>query len=294
MLRDIVLFIMLMSSFGVAKAQNPQPVTPITKCIVPFTFTTTGSFFPSSAGFDNRQMGCVNWNITYSNFNFSAVSLVVQSAPMGSNTTAGSFVTFAGTVVTGINPNTATTQAQTTFTGYYPWIRVTATLTGTGRLTGYLIGTQALSASGGSGGGGGGGLCPGGSSGDIQYDNAGACGGTTGMTWNGSALTMPAGTSGATSLNWGASNLGFYKISNTELGFPDNNLRWQDTGTASRFLTVQSNNIDIGQNIAASSDITWYNASGIGSGNVVALISDTNVLFGPFSGGALNTGILRD
>jgi hypothetical protein len=53
--------------------------------------------------------------------------------------------------VTGINPNTATTSAASTFSGYTPWIRLAAnTLTGSGRIVGVLIGTLPISATGGS------------------------------------------------------------------------------------------------------------------------------------------------
>ncbi len=145
--------------------------------------------------------------------------------------------------------------------------------------------------------GGGGAGNPGGSSTQLQYNNAGSFGGTTGLTWDGSVLTMPDGTISAPSLQWthtGSGKLGFYKLDNTTLGFPDQTMSFINSGDTRFFLRLQQNNIDIVQQLASSFDLTFYNASGVGSGHVVALLSDSNLLFGPFSGGALNTGIVRD
>ena len=143
-----------------ARAQQGQtPVTPLAKCIIPFTINSTGTgaqghFQPSTTGYDNRQTGCSNWSIVYSNTGFTVISLVVQSAPALSNTAPGTpdtYVTFAGTVAGGINPNTAVTQASSTFSGFYPWIRINAaTLTGSGTIIGVLIGTVPIDVAGGS------------------------------------------------------------------------------------------------------------------------------------------------
>ncbi len=119
---------------------------------------------------------------------------------------------------------------------------------------------------------------------------------TAGVTLPG-VTNLAAGSSAAPSLQWphtGGGKLGFYKFDNLTLSFPDMSLRFEDTGTPTRYLQIQAQNIDIPQTIASAADITWYNAAGPGSGNVVALLSDTNLLFGPFTGGALNTGIVRD
>lgn len=106
----------------------------------------------TSAPLPNVNSGCVSWVITYTSSGYSAVTLAVQSAPDVSGT-AGTFVTFAGTVDSGINPNTNTAQETATLTGYYPWVRVALTAhTGTGTITGVLYGYK----TGGSGGGGGG------------------------------------------------------------------------------------------------------------------------------------------
>ncbi len=101
---------------------------------------------------------------------------------------------------------------------------------------------------------------------------------------------------GAPSLQWshtGAGKLGFYKIDNDTIGFPDSVINFIDSGDTRRFMTMQANNVNIGQIIHASHDMTWYNAAGVGSGNVVAILSDTNLLFGPFTGGGPYVGIVR-
>jgi hypothetical protein len=109
---------------------------------------------------DNAFSQCVAWTVTYASSGFSVVSIDIQAAVDAGNT-PGAYQTWAtagGTVASGINPNTATTQAESTFTGYFRWVRVHAVLTGTGALNGSLTGNN--SATGGGGGGGGGCTAP--------------------------------------------------------------------------------------------------------------------------------------
>lgn len=146
--------------------QGQTPVTPLAKCVIPFTINSTGTgaqghFQPSTTGYDNRQTGCTNWNLVYSSTGYTVIALRLQSAPALSNVapgTPGTYVDFAGTIVTGVNPQTATTQTPASgpiFSGYYPWIRLNAsTLTGTGQITGVLIGTLPINVTGGSATGG--------------------------------------------------------------------------------------------------------------------------------------------
>jgi hypothetical protein len=145
--------------------QQQPPVTPTPPCVIPFFMAQGGGGAQSPvplAGFDNRQSGCTNWDITYTSTGYTAVTLTVESAPTSDNTapgTVGTWVTFAGTVVSGINPNTSITQAETTLTGYFPWIRVHLTASTTnsvGNIVGVLIGTVPINASGGSASAGGG------------------------------------------------------------------------------------------------------------------------------------------
>lgn len=149
-----------------AFAQNTKVVP---DCVIPFNFTTTASTGNLTCGAPNgnpNSPGIASWIVVYDSTGFSALSLVVQSAPDSAGF-PGIWATFAGTVLSntqypgssGINPNTATTSAFTGFAGYYPWMRVTlASISGTGRVKGNLYGflnsTLAKAGSGGSGGGG--------------------------------------------------------------------------------------------------------------------------------------------
>lgn len=150
-MRRTLLFLILAFA-GLAHAQ-PGPVSIRPDCFQFFTFTTTGN----SNVFDNRSAGCPYFAIAYSSNGFSGLSLVVQVAPDAGGT-PGAFSTY--TANSGSNPNTATTQATSTFSGYFPWLRVQLTsITGAGSLSGILYGWRtppALIAGGGTSGG-----CPG-------------------------------------------------------------------------------------------------------------------------------------
>lgn len=132
-------------------------------CTIPFTFTTTGSTSNLTCG--NNTQGIANWIMVYSSTGYSALSIVVQSAPDNAGA-PGSWATFAGTVLTttqypgssGANPNTAITSANVGLAGYFPWNRVTlSSVTGTGKVTGTMYGfLNSTLAKNGSGGGGGG------------------------------------------------------------------------------------------------------------------------------------------
>lgn len=123
-----------------AHAQTPTPRAP--DCNIAFTLTAAAASNP----YDNRQQGCTNWVITYTSSGFTVLSLAFQSSA-DTNGTPTSWGSFAGTVVTGINPNTAITQATSTFTGYYPWLRVNLSgLTGTGTVRGLAYGWKTQSA----------------------------------------------------------------------------------------------------------------------------------------------------
>lgn len=113
---------------------QPGPVSVRPDCFQFFTFTATGN----SNVFDNRSAGCPYFAIAYSSNGFSVESLVVQTAPDAGGT-PGSWSTY--TANSGINPNTAITQASSTFSGYFPWVRVQLTsVTGTGSIQGVLYG----------------------------------------------------------------------------------------------------------------------------------------------------------
>jgi hypothetical protein len=81
--------------------------------------------------------------VSYTNTGFTALSLAFQNAPDVSGV-AGTFVAFAGAIVSGVNPNVNTFQNSSNFKGYYPWLRVQlATVTGSGRVRGVMYGYRA-------------------------------------------------------------------------------------------------------------------------------------------------------
>jgi hypothetical protein len=116
--------------------------------------TTAGS--PSSfttPPYNNKITGCVNWQVFYFTTGVSGISIQFESAP-DNGPTPGSFGVFAGSIVgTGTNPMTSTTQAAVAFNGgtattIYPWVRVNITsVSGTGIVTGRVIGTRTTTAS---------------------------------------------------------------------------------------------------------------------------------------------------
>jgi hypothetical protein len=92
---------------------------------------TTPATSPFSGGYDNRNQGIFYWMISYQATNCTALSLQFESANGAS--TPGAFGAFSGTVDKGVNPNTNTTQATTTFEGYVSWYRVNlSSMTGVG------------------------------------------------------------------------------------------------------------------------------------------------------------------
>jgi hypothetical protein len=134
-----ILFCLLFSAGEVAQAQSSTRVAP--DCAIAFSFTAAARV--PAAGFPNgsaAEPGCVTWTLVYYSTGFSALSLRLDSAP-DSTGVAGTWVTFAGTLLSGINPNTATTQAFTTIFGYNPWVSVNLTSkTGTGTIRGVAYG----------------------------------------------------------------------------------------------------------------------------------------------------------
>lgn len=117
------------------------------QCSGSFNFTADGS----QALIDNRTNGCIDFQLTYNASGASALSLLVQSAPDNAGV-PGAWVTFVGTVVTGVNPNVATDQNYTLITGYNPWVRVTLSglMGASARVRGTLKGSAASLSSGGT------------------------------------------------------------------------------------------------------------------------------------------------
>jgi len=117
----LILFALLFASLLRAQPlTTPVAITP--DCLIFFDFTDNAS----SAQFDNRFLGCKTWYVAYTNTGFPALTLTFQDAPDNAGV-PGAWVAFAGTVVEGVNPNVAVTQASTIMYGYYPWLRITLT-----------------------------------------------------------------------------------------------------------------------------------------------------------------------
>jgi hypothetical protein len=131
--RAIAVFAVLFMPLG---AEMPRRILP--GCALPFYFTGAGVL----ALPDNSGPGCLHWTVTYAASGFTGLTLSVQEAPDAGNT-PGTFVDWGGTVISGSQPNTATTQAQTVLSGYYRWVQVKLSgLSGSGVVAGTLIGTS--------------------------------------------------------------------------------------------------------------------------------------------------------
>lgn len=138
----LVLLILLGVMPALCQFTNYTGVWP--DCVVFFTLDGAGS----SASFDNVDVGCTQWNVTYSNTGFSGLTLTFQEAPDAGGT-PGSWVTFTGTAVVGTPAMTATTFSWFQGTGMASFTRVTLSgLTGSGSVTGVIYGWRS-----GSGGG---------------------------------------------------------------------------------------------------------------------------------------------
>lgn len=151
----ICAFAFLVSGFCFrVSAQNTTAVNP--DCLVLFTITAQNGSGPAGGGFyDNRQIGCNSFQLSYGSAGFSAVSLLVQSSPDGGL----SGLATLGTVLLGTNPLTSTVAAsnliQTYGTNFPPFVRVIATTaTGTGTIRGVLLGWRAAGFAGTTAGGG--------------------------------------------------------------------------------------------------------------------------------------------
>jgi len=126
---------------GAAAAQNvPRP-----DCIIDVSLIAAGQSAGGTGTCGTNINGVFEWRLSYKSVGFTALSLIVQSAPVDASgtCTAAVWVPFAGTVSGGVNPNTATTQATTNFTGFYPCVRVFLTsVMGSGTIIGQLYGCR--------------------------------------------------------------------------------------------------------------------------------------------------------
>lgn len=131
--------------------------------------------------FANSTQSCDKWTLTAYVVGSGSFTLTFQSAPAATNSTPGTFVTYAGTTATGSNPLTAT--GISTFTNgtvATPYVRVVLNVTGgTVAVYGVIQGSQTVISKGGGGGGGGGGPTIQGTANEIAVAGAGC---TTGST----------------------------------------------------------------------------------------------------------------
>lgn len=117
---------------GLGFAQTPD-------CVVPFTFTAALQA-TATTGCGNNTQGITDWRMAYLNVGggFAALNIVVQSSPDNA-----SWVTFVGTAVEGVNPNTASPQASVHLDGFNAYVRVQlASVTGAGSIRGVLYGCR--------------------------------------------------------------------------------------------------------------------------------------------------------
>lgn len=134
-LRHLTLGLLLVVA---AFAQPVQNVAVQPECQIFLSATAIAT----SVSYDNRSKACDRWIVTYSSYTFAGpLSLQVESSADNAGAPAA-WVAFAGTIVSGVNPNVATTQALTSLSGFYPWMRLnlTATGAGAGKLTATLYG----------------------------------------------------------------------------------------------------------------------------------------------------------
>ena len=156
-----ILFFLLLTGLteGIVRGQSSQPVPP--DCVVFISMSANGSGTTSTGSFDNRNWQCESWTIGYQAIGTGSItSLTVQSAPVAAGGVAGTYGTYAGTVVTGINPNTSSTGAVTQLDNgavVTPFMRVLLTEgTFVGPVTGVLYGWRTRGNPNNGGGGGGG------------------------------------------------------------------------------------------------------------------------------------------
>ena len=169
--------LLLFLTFNPVKAVGQAlPIPP--DCVIFVNITTTAGSpatitVPNSPWFDNRTLQCQTWTIGYqaTATGGTFTSLSVQAAQATVTPLTGAFADWAGTVVTGINPNTSSTGATSTLstgclsmiacTTPNSYIRVLLTRNNfVGTINGVLYGYR-TGYPGGGGSGGGGSGCPG-------------------------------------------------------------------------------------------------------------------------------------
>ncbi len=145
----LTLAILFFLSFLPVKAQTTQQVAVNPDCQFFFTVSAAGAqVLPTGNGFDNRQQGCNVWSLVYSNYNFSPVSVTLQTAANNAGTagTWGTGFPVQQTVIAGSNPASNTTGGYLWISGQNAFVRVSINGTGTGIVTGAAFGWRIPSA----------------------------------------------------------------------------------------------------------------------------------------------------
>lgn len=145
----LTLAILFFLSFLPVKAQTTQQVAVNPDCQFFFTVSAAGAqVLPTGNGFDNRQQGCNTWSLVYSNYNFSPVSVTLQTAANNAGTagTWGTGFPVQQTVIAGSNPASNTTGGYLWISGQNAFVRVSINGTGTGIVTGAAFGWRIPSA----------------------------------------------------------------------------------------------------------------------------------------------------
>lgn len=143
-LRTLLFAVLVLAAFAHAQTIDSPD------CDIPFSLSSTGPSQTSGCAANNQ--GVRFWAVIYKANGFTGLSLTMQEAPDNAGV-PGTWSTFTAT--TGINPMTSLTGlgADTTYTGYAPWVRVNLSGTsGTGTVAGHIYGCrQPGCGSGGSG-----------------------------------------------------------------------------------------------------------------------------------------------
>lgn len=132
---------------------------------------------------------------------------------------------------------------------------------------------------------------PGGSTTQLQYNNASAFGGTSGLTWDGSHLALAtAGTLSAPSITIGAGQTGLYATSSSVLGIAVNGNLRLDYGISSGATWTFVNAVIATSYQAVGAVGGYINNTGVsgGSGDVIGFASGAN------SSGSRDTAFSRD
>ena len=115
-----------------------------------FMFSAAGQTGPGPTGFfDNRQAGCSNWTVTYSQVAAGALQIEIQGAENVGGA-PGAWTTFVGgtvIVIQGANPSTTTPSGIIQVAGYKPFMRVLSD-SQSANLVGFLFGARNSAAAG--------------------------------------------------------------------------------------------------------------------------------------------------